>query len=147
MLYFTLKALFVQKNYLSIFTDKTKYRLLLYSAYNNKNDDNCHLNFYTKLFITSTHLNLINLLLIDKFEKKKAFPSLVSHSIKNDIIKEIDKKEEKKDNDGFPLKIIGNVEKKGRLLGLSNPRYLELDSVNGLIKRYKSTDDYPEKPK
>ena len=55
--------------------------------------------------------------------------------------------EERKEDTFFPSKIIGNVEKKGRLLGLNNPRYLELDCIKGLIKRYKSTDDYPEKPK
>ena len=49
-----------------------------------------------------------------------------------------------KDDNSFPLKIIGNVEKKGRLLGLNNYRYLEVDSANGLIKRFKTADDYPK---
>ena len=88
-------------------------------------------------------------------EKKKAFPLLVKHSIRTDILlNSIELKnsneniqEERKEDTFFPSKIIGNVEKKGRLLGLNNPRYLELDCIKGLIKRYKSTDDYPEKPK
>ena len=55
-------------------------------------------------------------------------------------------KEEKDDDNSFPLKIIGNVEKKGRLLRLNNYRYLEVDSANGLIKRFKTADDYPKNP-
>ena len=155
MLYVTVKALFVQKNYLKIFTVGAKFKLLLHSAYNNKNYDSYHMNLYTKIFILSAHWNLIPKLLKLNFEKKKAFPLLVKHSIRTDILlnsielknSNENKQEERKEDTFFPSKIIGNVEKKGRLLGLNNPRYLELDCIKGLIKRYKSTDDYPEKPK
>ena len=155
MLYVTVKALFVQNKFLKIFTVTSKFKLLLHSAYNNKNYDSYHMNSYTKIFILSSHLNLIPKILKLNFEKKKAFPLLVKHSIKNDILLNNTElkinnefmQEERKEDNLFPSKIIGNVEKKGRLLGLNNPRYLELDCIKGLIKRYKSTDDYPEKPK
>ena len=89
-----------------------------------------------------------------EFEKKLAFPYHVKQSFKNDIIfnnkdvkiNDILNPKEEKDDNSFPLKIIGNVEKKGRLLGLNNYRYLEVDSANGLIKRFKTADDYPKNP-
>ena len=55
-------------------------------------------------------------------------------------------KEEIEDK-AFPMKIIGNVEKKGSVLGFFNYRYLELDTINGLIKRFLKTEDYPNQPK
>ena len=47
----------------------------------------------------------------------------------------------------FPERIIGNVEKQGKLLGLYHYRYLELDSRQGEIRRYLKPTDYPSKPK
>ena len=153
MIYITLKSLFIQQN---IFNDKVKFRIFLYSAYNNRKNDNICLNKYTKIFIISAHLNLIPKILKVEFEKKLAFPYHVKQSFKNDIIFDnndvkindvYNHKEEKDDDNSFPLKIIGNVEKKGRLLGLNNYRYLELDSANGLLKRFKTSEDYPKHPK
>lgn len=47
----------------------------------------------------------------------------------------------------FPERIIGNVEKQGKLLGLYHYRYLELDSRQGEIRRYLKPTDFPSKPK
>lgn len=153
MIYITLKSLFIKQN---IFNNKVKFRIFLYSAYNNRKNDNIYLNKYTKIFIISAHLNLIPRILKVEFEKKLAFPYHVKQSFKNDIIFDnndvkindvFNHKEEKDDDNSFPLIIIGNVEKKGRLLGLNNYRYLELDSANGLLKRFKTSEDYPKHPK
>lgn len=47
----------------------------------------------------------------------------------------------------FPRRIIGDVEKRGTLLGFYHHRYLELDSKHGLIRRYLTTADFPDHPK
>ena len=154
MIYITLKSIFVKERYLTIFTNKVKFRFFLYTAYNNRKNEFIDLNKYTKIFIISAHLNLIPKILKVEFEKKLAFPYHVKQSFKNDIIfnnkdvkiNNILNPKEEKDDNSFPLKIIGNVEKKGRLLGLNNYRYLEVDSANGLIKRFKTADDYPKNP-
>ena len=57
-----------------------------------------------------------------------------------------DEEEEDEDEDLFPFRIIGDVTKKGETLGMFNNRYLEIDSVKGLFKRYKSSKDYPKNP-
>ena len=46
----------------------------------------------------------------------------------------------------FPFRIIGDVQKKGESIGKYNHRYLEIDSVKGILKRYKSSKEYPRKP-
>ena len=46
----------------------------------------------------------------------------------------------------FPFRIIGDVQKKGDTIGKYNHRYLEIDSVKGILKRYKSSKEYPRKP-
>lgn len=45
-----------------------------------------------------------------------------------------------------PPKVVGFVEKSGRLLPIFRKRYMELDPFLGFIKRYKSIEDYPSKP-
>ena len=62
---------------------------------------------------------------------------------------EQEEKEEKKEEEEnlFPFRIIGDARKKSELLGKYNSRYLEIDSVKGLFKRYSSCKDYPKKPK
>ena len=57
---------------------------------------------------------------------------------------ESDKEEEKKNL--FPFRIMGDAEKKSQKLGIFNSRYLEIDSIKGLFKRYKTSKDYPKKP-
>ena len=58
-----------------------------------------------------------------------------------------DNDEEKEDEDLFPFRIIGDAKKKSEKLGNYNNRYLEIDSVKGLLKRYRSSKDYPKRPK
>ena len=50
------------------------------------------------------------------------------------------------DEETFPFRIIGDVQKKGETLGKFNHRYLEIDSVKGILKRYKSSKEYPRRP-
>ena len=65
----------------------------------------------------------------------------------NIIDNDDDNEEEKEDENLFPFRIIGDVKKKSEKLGKYNSRYLEIDSVKGLLKRYRSSKDYPKKPK
>ena len=58
---------------------------------------------------------------------------------------ESDREEEEKKN-LFPFRIIGDALKKSQKLGVYNNRYLEIDSIKGLFKRYKTAKDYPKKP-
>ena len=63
------------------------------------------------------------------------------------LVKDDVSEEEKEDDNSFPFRIIGDAKKKSEKLGNYNNRYLEIDSVKGLFKRYKSSKDYPKKPK
>ena len=54
--------------------------------------------------------------------------------------------EDDEEEETFPFRIIGDVQKKGDSLGIFNHRYLEIDSVKGILKRYKSSKEYPRKP-
>ena len=58
-----------------------------------------------------------------------------------------DEVEEKEDEKLFPFRIVGDAKKKSELLGKYNSRYLELDAIKGLFKRYRSSKDYPKRPK
>ena len=55
--------------------------------------------------------------------------------------------DEEDKEDYFPFRIIGDAKKKSEHLGKYNNRYLELDSVKGLFKRYMSSKDYPKNPR
>ena len=63
------------------------------------------------------------------------------------LVKDEASEEEKEDDNSFPFRIIGDTKKKSEKLGNYNSRYLEIDSIKGLFKRYKSSKDYPKKPK
>ena len=52
-----------------------------------------------------------------------------------------------KDKDEFPFRIIGDARKKSKHISKYNSRYLELDAVKGLFKRYRSSKEYPKSPK
>ena len=54
--------------------------------------------------------------------------------------------EDEEEEETFPFRIIGDVQKKGESLGKYNHRYLEIDSVKGILKRYKSSKEYPRLP-
>ena len=54
--------------------------------------------------------------------------------------------EDDEEEETFPFRIIGDVQKKGETLGKFNHRYLEIDSVKGILKRYKSSKEYPRHP-
>lgn len=45
-----------------------------------------------------------------------------------------------------PPKVLGYVEKSGRLLPIFRKRYMEVDPFNGTIRRFKSIEDYPSSP-
>jgi serine/threonine protein kinase len=61
---------------------------------------------------------------------------------KNDyFITEIENEEE-----NLPFKIVGDIQKKGEIFGFFNYRYLELDLIKGLIKRYENRKNYPKNP-
>ena len=78
-------------------------------------------------------------LLIKEEEKNNLFDK--SNSDDDDEV------EEKEDEKLFPFRIVGDAKKKSDLLGKYNSRYLELDAIKGLFKRYRSSKDYPKRPK
>ena len=49
-------------------------------------------------------------------------------------------------NEDYPFRIIGDIQKKGNVFGLFNYRYAEIDVAKGLFKRYQSPKNYPNKP-
>ena len=57
------------------------------------------------------------------------------------------KHEEEDEVESFPFRILGDVKKKGNTLGMYHRRYLEIDSVKQVIKRYYSSEEYPQNPK
>ena len=54
--------------------------------------------------------------------------------------------DEDNEEESFPFRIIGDVQKKGEIFKKFNHRYLEIDTVKGIIKRYKSSVEYPRHP-
>ena len=71
----------------------------------------------------------------------------IKDETKNNNTNEENSSDNEEKEDLFPFRIIGDVKKKSEHLGKFNNRYLELDSMKGLFKRYKSSKDYPKKPK
>ena len=76
-----------------------------------------------------------------QLEEDKELENLINEHNKNNSSDEDDEEEET-----FPFRVIGDVQKKGNTLGKFNHRYLEIDSVKGILKRYKSAKEYPRKP-
>ena len=87
-------------------------------------------------------------LLIKEDEKQKNY-NIIERNDSDDDNEEEEKEKEKeeKKEDLFPFRIVGDAKKKSNHLGKYNNRYLELDSIKGLFKRYNSSKDYPKKPK
>ena len=54
--------------------------------------------------------------------------------------------DEDDDKETFAFRIIGDVQKKGDFFGKFHHRYLEIDTVKGILKRYKSSEEYPRNP-
>ena len=54
---------------------------------------------------------------------------------------------EKEKENLFPFRLIGDVKKKSKLLGKYHSRYIELDAIKGVFKRYRSSKEYPKRPK
>lgn len=144
-----------KETYVSIFTSPPFYRLFLFKAYTNQYEEKKIYTMppLTKLLIIWSHSSFMYYTLTTGFEQKHVFPLLNQHMLRNDVIDnnknikdQIVQEEEEKDVERFPMKVIGNVEKKGNVLGMFNHRYLELDCVNGLLKRFKSTETYPKNP-
>ena len=79
-----------------------------------------------------------------KLEEDKELENIINeHNNNNNSSDEDDDDEEE---ETFPFRIIGDVQKKGETLGKFNHRYLEIDSVKGILKRYKSSKEYPRRP-
>ena len=76
-----------------------------------------------------------------QLDEDKELENLINEHNKNNSSDEDDEEEET-----FPFRVIGDVQKKGNTLGKFNHRYLEIDSVKGILKRYKSAKEYPRKP-
>ena len=94
----------------------------------------------------STKHNNDKYLIIKEEDKTKSTNKNKNNNDNNasDSDYESDKEEEKKNL--FPFRIMGDAEKKSQKLGIFNSRYLEIDSIKGLFKRYKTSKDYPKKP-
>ena len=63
-----------------------------------------------------------------------------------DVLGEYKNEDSYEEEDLFPFKMVGDTKKKSNLLGIYNYRYIEMDSVKGVLKRYYSTKDYPKHP-
>ena len=75
-------------------------------------------------------------------EEEKEYQKLISDQLKqNEDSEDSDEEEET-----FPFRILGDVQKKGEIFGFFNNRYMEIDSIKGLIKRYASSKEYPTNP-
>ena len=66
----------------------------------------------------------------------------VDNNYNDYIIENID---DNNTNNKLPIKIIGDIEKKGDFFGLFNRRYLELNLRNKTLIRYESIDKYYNK--
>ena len=64
----------------------------------------------------------------------------------NKIEEENDDEEQNEEENLFPFKTVGDASKKANTFNQYNYRYLELDAVKGVFKRFLSTKDYPKKP-
>ena len=108
-----------------------------HKEYNDKNDDLRSCRFQSKdnndKYLIKDYKNNQNLNTND-------------NSNNSDNEEESDKEEDEKKENLFPFRIIGDALKKSQKLGVYNNRYLEIDSLKGLFKRYKTTKDYPKKP-
>ena len=76
-------------------------------------------------------------------EEEKELQNLINEQLKNNMEDEDSDEEEE---ETFPFRFLGDVKKKGEILGIFNNRYLEIDSVKGLLKRYASSKEYPHNP-
>jgi len=76
-------------------------------------------------------------------EEEKELQNLINEQLKNNMEEEDSDEEEE---ETFPFRFLGDVKKKGEILGIFNNRYLEIDSVKGLLKRYASSKEYPTNP-
>ena len=76
-----------------------------------------------------------------QLDEEKELENLINEHNNNSSDEDDDEEEET-----FPFRIIGDVQKKGETLGKFNHRYLEIDSVKGILKRYKSSKEYPRRP-
>ena len=74
-------------------------------------------------------------------DEDKELENLINEHNNNNSSDEDDEEEET-----FPFRVIGDVQKKGDTIGKYNHRYLEIDSVKGILKRFKSAKEYPRKP-
>ena len=79
---------------------------------------------------------------IVNLDEEKDYEKLISEQIKP----QEDSDESDEEEETFPFRFLGDVQKKGETLGIFNNRYLEIDSVKGLIKRYASSKQYPTNP-
>ena len=75
-------------------------------------------------------------------EEEKELQNLIDEQLKNNE----DDDDSDEEEETFPFRFLGDVQKKGETLGMFNNRYLEIDSIKGLIKRYASSKEYPTKP-
>ena len=75
--------------------------------------------------------------------KDKEYEKLVSDQMKQN---EGDLDDSDEEEETFPFRFVGDIQKKGEIFGFFNERYLEIDSIKGLIKRYSSSKEYPENP-
>ena len=48
--------------------------------------------------------------------------------------------------EGYPFRIIGDLQKKGDIFGFFNYRYAEINVLKGLFKRYENPKKYPNNP-
>ncbi len=121
--------------------------LLLLNIYYNKSYNTYYFNTVIEN-VSSMYIIMLN----PEFDKylnfnvKESTNKILKIQLKEDnkndyFITEIENEEE-----NLPFKIVGDIQKKGEIFGFFNYRYLELDLIKGLIKRYENRKNYPKNP-
>ena len=121
--------------------------LLLLNIYYNKSYNTYYFNTVIEN-VSSMYITMLN----PEFDKylnfnvKESTNKILKIQLKEDnkndyFITEIENEEE-----NLPFKIVGDIQKKGEIFGFFNYRYLELDLIKGLIKRYENRKNYPKNP-
>ena len=74
-------------------------------------------------------------------DEEKELQNLINQQLQNN-----EDDDDSDDEETFPFRVIGDVQKKGEIFGLFNSRYLEVDCIKQVIKRYTSSKEYPRNP-
>ena len=85
-------------------------------------------------------------------EKEFPIPKISENNNEDFLYNNLNIENEQEENrnseneENYPFRIVGDLQKKGNTLGFFNYRYAEIDVIKGLFKRFKSREYYPDRP-